>query len=321
MIILTGGAGFIGSVILSKLNQEGVDDVVVVDSFHTSTKWKNLIGKKFRECLHKDELLPKLERKELSKVDAIIHMGACSSTAQSDMDYLLRNNYQYTIRLAEFALNRGARFIYASSAATYGDGNDGFVDDVSKLHSLKPLNPYGFSKHLADLWLNGQGMLSKVCGLKFFNVYGPNEYHKGDMSSVVVKAYHQAMTDGAIRLFKSYRADYKDGEQKRDFIYVRDCADVVWWLLKNKNVNGLFNLGSGNADTWLELAKSVFLALGKEPNIEFIDMPLALRKQYQYYTKADMAKFKAAGCDIQFRSLREGVLEYVLGYLGKGAHL
>lgn len=323
MIVLTGGAGFIGSVVLSKLNLEGIDDVVVVDSIAATTKWKNLVGKRFKEYVHKDDFLTRLEQKQFSKIDSIIHMGACSSTAEMDLDYLMRNNYEYTIRLAQYAVSKGIRFIYASSGATYGGEETNFSDQESQLESLRPLNPYGFSKHTADLWMKQHNLLNKVCGIKFFNVYGPNEYHKEDMRSVVHKAYEQIVESGTLKLFKSYRPEFKDGEQKRDFVYVKDCAEVVWWFYKNRQsgANGIFNLGSGVAASWLELAKAVFAAVGKEPKIDFIEMPAQLRKQYQYYTRADITKLRAAGCDIQFRSLRDGVLDYVLAYLGKGAYL
>lgn len=316
MFIVTGGAGFIGSTFVSKLNSEGHKDILIVDEFDTSSKWTNLAGKNFRDVLNKDEFLAQLLQNKLpDQIDGIIHLGASSSTTEHRMDYLLQTNTRFSQHLANFASDRGVRFIYASSAATYGDGALGYSDDLGILPQLRPLNPYGFSKQLFDLWAVNQGMISSMAGLKFFNVYGPNEYHKGNQASVVFKAVHEVKALGTISLFKSYRSDYLDGEQKRDFIYVKDCCDVMWWLLKNTSVCDIFNLGTGQARSWNDLAKAVFSALGKNPLINYIDMPSELKSHYQYFTEAPMAKLRKAGYSAPFRSLEEGVGDYVGNFL------
>jgi len=249
-------------------------------------------------------------------------MGACSATTEADCDYLMRNNLEYSKALCRFALERDARFIYASSAATYGDGGRGFDDSDEAMESLQPLNMYGYSKHLFDLWLKGDGLLDKVAGLKFFNVFGPNEYHKDDMRSVVCKAFTQIRKTGKLKLFKSYRREYADGEQRRDFVYIKDCVAVIDWLLRNRDVGGVFNVGTGQARTWNALARGVFAAMGREPQIEYVDMPDTLRGKYQYYTCADLKKLAGRGCDVAFRPLEDGVSDYVQNYLMKGyAHL
>ncbi|MCE5212883.1 MAG: ADP-glyceromanno-heptose 6-epimerase, partial [Deltaproteobacteria bacterium] len=251
------------------------------------------------------------------EVDAIIHMGACSSTTERDADYLWHNNYAYTKLLAEWALERNIRFIYASSAATYGDGTKGFSDNHKTIPELKPINMYGYSKQVFDLWALRQKLENKMAGIKFFNVFGPNEYHKGDMSSVIFKAFHQIKETGKVKLFKSYKKEYKDGGQMRDFVYVKDCVNVMWWLLKNPKVNGIFNLGTGQARNWNDLIKAVFTAMKKKTNIEYITMPEALRNQYQYFTEAEMSKLKKTGCPVKFASLEDSVRDYVVNYLQK----
>ena len=319
MIVLTGGAGFIGSTFLSRLNAEGEKDVLVVDNLSTSDKWKNLVGKSYRSYMHKHEFLERFKNNTLQgTIDGIVHLGACSTTHERDVDYLMRNNYEYTCTLAEYALHNGIRFVYASSAQTYGDGSLGYDDiDDLKLATYRPMSAYGFSKHVFDLWAYRQHVLDRMAGVKFFNVYGPNEYHKGAMLSVPFKAFHQATADGKISLFKSYKKEFADGEQKRDFIYIKDCCDVLWWLFKNPNKNGLFNLGSGVARSWNELAKAVFSALNIQPKIQYIEMPDNLKGQYQYFTKAEMKKLKDAGYSKPFTSLEDGVRDYVQGYLQK----
>ena len=318
MIIVTGGAGFIGSAFVWKLNQEGIDDIIIVDRLGTSDKWKNLVNLRFVNYVHKDDFLEMIDTDTLPfEIDAIIHMGACSSTTERDADYLWHNNYVYTNLLAEWALERGIRFIYASSAATYGDGTKGFSDDHKKVNGLKPINMYGYSKQVFDLWALRQKLENKMAGIKFFNVFGPNEYHKGDMSSVIFKAFHQIKETGKVNLFKSYKKEYEDGGQMRDFVYVKDCVNAMWWLLKNPKINGIFNLGTGKARTWNDLIKAVFTAMKKNPNIEYIAMPEALRNQYQYFTEAEMSKLKKAGCPVKFSSLEDSVRDYVVNYLQK----
>jgi ADP-L-glycero-D-manno-heptose 6-epimerase len=318
MIIVTGGAGFIGSAFVWKLNQEGIDNIIIVDRLGTSDKWKNLVNLRFVNYVHKDDFLEMIDTDTLPfEVDAIIHMGACSSTTERDADYLWHNNYVYTNLLAEWALERGIRFIYASSAATYGDGTKGFSDNHKKINGLKPINMYGYSKQVFDLWALRQKLEGRMAGIKFFNVFGPNEYHKGDMSSVIFKAFHQIKETGKVNLFKSYKKEYEDGGQMRDFVYVKDCVNVMWWLLKNPKTNGIFNLGTGKARTWNDLIKAVFTAMKKKPNIEYIAMPEALRNQYQYFTQAEMKKLKTAGCPVKFSSLEDSVRNYVVNYLQK----
>ena len=319
MIVVTGGAGFIGSAFVWRLNQEGIDDIVIVDSLGTDDKWKNLVNRRFTDYIHKDDFLRLICDDQVSfDVSAIVHMGACSSTTERDADYLWNNNYLYTKTLAEWSLQRGIRFIYASSAATYGDGTQGFSDDHSKINILKPINMYGYSKQLFDLWALKNHVENKIAGIKFFNVFGPNEYHKADMTSVIFKAFHQIKETGKVRLFKSYLPKYPDGGQLRDFVYVKDCLNVMWWLFNNPAANGIFNLGTGKARTWNDLIKAVFAAMGIKTNIEYIEMPESLRNQYQYFTEAQMSKLKkAAGCPVVFSPLEDSVRDYVVNYLQK----
>jgi len=315
MIVVTGGAGFIGSAMIAKLNELGVSDILVVDELGTSTKWKNLLGKRFSDYLHKDHFLDAFISERLPKIEAIVHMGANSSTTERDVEHLMENNYRYTRVLAELSVKRKIRFLYASSGATYGDGSLGFKDDDATTLAVRPLNAYGYSKQILDLWLLQNRLDQKVAGIKFFNVFGPNEYHKGEMKSLVCKAYDQIQEIGKIRLFKSHRPDYKHGEQVRDFVYIKDCTDVLWWLLNAPKVNGIFNLGTGTARSWNDLARAIFAALGLPPNIEYIDMPEELRGAYQYRTEADTTKLRTAGCPVSFRPLEESVRDYVQNYL------
>ncbi|MCM8779466.1 MAG: ADP-glyceromanno-heptose 6-epimerase [Candidatus Omnitrophica bacterium] len=320
MVILTGGAGFIGSCFLWKLNQEGISDILVVDELDSSEKWKNLRGKKFLDYLHKNDLWQVLEKKEIRGVKKIIHLGACTSTTIKDAEYLLKNNYEYSKRLAIWALEHKAHFIYASSAATYGDGSSGFKDDEALLPSLRPLNIYGYSKHLFDLWVFKNDLFKKCVGIKFFNVFGPNEYHKQEMMSLIARRFKEVKEGKPFYLFKSYRKEYRDGEQKRDFVYVKDVIEVVYFFYKNQQISGLFNLGTGKARTWNDLAKALFSALGLKPVIEYIDMPEEMRGQYQYFTEAEMDKLNAVGCKHKFMSLEEAVKDYV-AYLKENAYL
>lgn len=320
MIIVTGGAGFIGSAFVWRLNQEGIDDIVIVDSLGTNDKWKNLVNRRFVDYIRKDEFLQLVCADQMPfEINTIVHMGACSSTTERDADYLWDNNYLYSRKLAQWAIKRNIRFIYASSAATYGDGTQGFSDDHSKSSKLKPINMYGYSKQLFDLWVLKNKLENKIAGIKFFNVFGPNEYHKEEMASVIFKAFNQIKQTGKVRLFKSYTKEYPDGGQMRDFVYVKDCIDVMWWLFNNKNINGIFNLGTGKARTWNDLIKAVFTAIGHKTNIQYIEMPDSLRDQYQYFTQAEMNKLKAAGCPVEFSSLEDSVRDYVVNYLQQQA--
>lgn len=319
MIIVTGGAGFIGSNIVKALNDAGEENVLVVDRLGKSEKWRNLTDLRFLDYEHKDTFLEKVEQGLFDHgIWAVFHMGACSSTTERDADYLMRNNFEYSRRLAtRFAGKAGLRFIYASSAATYGDGSTGYSDDHNFVPRLRPLNMYGYSKQCFDVWALKTGFLKRAVGLKYFNVFGPNEYHKGDMRSVAIRAYFQAKTTGRVKLFKSYRPDYKHGEQMRDFIYVKDAVRIALHFLERPEVNGIFNAGAGLARNFNDLARSVFLALGKDPNIEYIDMPDGLAQKYQYYTCAQMEKIRFSGFKHPFLSLEEAVHDYVVHYLEK----
>lgn len=316
MIIVTGGAGFIGSAFVWRLNREGIKDIIIVDQLGTDDKWKNLVGLTFTDYIHKNEFIEMVIADEVPfEVSSVVHMGACSSTTERDADYLWENNYLYSREVADWALRHNARFIYASSAATYGDGSSGFSDDHEIISRLKPSNMYGYSKQVFDLWVLKNKLENKMAGIKFFNVYGPNEYHKGDMVSVIYKAFHQIQETGKVRLFKSYKKEYPDGGQMRDFIYVKDCANVMWWLLENPSVNGIYNLGTGKARTWNDLIAAVFSSMGRKTNIQYIEMPEPLRNQYQYFTQAQMDKLKKAGCHVNFSSLEDSVRDYVTNYL------
>jgi len=322
VIVLTGGAGFIGSCILSHLNRIGREDVVVVDHLDAGgLKKQNLAGKKFSEYVDKKEFLERVIGDKLpGSVDCVLHMGACSSTILQDARYYQENNYEYTVHLAQWALAHDARFIYASSAATYGDGSLGYKDDEATTRRLRPLNLYGESKHKFDLWVLDSGYDQRFVGLKFFNVFGPNEYHKGEMRSVVAKAFDRVVREGKIALFKSYRPDYKDGEQKRDFIYISDAVDIVMFFMEHPAINGIYNVGTGEARTWNDLARSLFAAVGKEPCIEYVDMPSDIQPRYQYYTQADMTKLRAQEYQKPFTSLEDAVTDYA-GYLKDKRHL
>jgi ADP-L-glycero-D-manno-heptose 6-epimerase len=317
MIIVTGGAGFIGSAVIWMLNNKGFDDILVVDHLGASSKWKNLVNRKYRDYIHKSAFLTGLEKHHFDGVDTIIHLGACSSTTESDADYLMENNFHYSVTLATHALANNIRFINASSAATYGNGSQGFIDNCDTLDRLKPLNMYGYTKHLFDLWAERSGAMKNLASLKFFNVFGPNEYHKGDMSSLAYKGFYQIREKGFLRLFKSTHQDYEDGGQRRDFVYVKDCAAIIGWLFENPSITGLFNVGSGKDHSWNDLAEALFSATNRPPKIEYIDMPEQIRKNYQNFTKADPKKLKEAGCPIQCTKLVDAVSDYVVNYLQK----
>lgn len=319
-IIVTGGAGFIGANIVQELNARGQDDVVVVDRLHDGNKWRNLLGLRFEDFVDKDDFRDQvLMDVAPDRIEAVIHMGACSSTTETDADYLADNNYRYTRELCTWCLKHDVRFVYASSAATYGDGTLGYGDDDALTPQLRPLNMYGFSKHMFDLWALRTGALARIAGLKYFNVYGPREDHKGDMRSVVHKALGQIGETGRVGLFKSYRPEYPDGGQVRDFVYVKDAVDVTLHLMEHREINGLFNCGTGEARPWNDLAAAVFAALGREPAIDYIEMPEHLRGRYQYHTQADLAKLRAAGYGKPFTSLEDGVADYVRTWLAADA--
>ncbi|MBI9081363.1 MAG: ADP-glyceromanno-heptose 6-epimerase [Pseudodesulfovibrio sp.] len=318
MYIVTGGAGFIGSAMVWKLNQMGIDDILVVDNLSTSEKWSNLVSLRYEDYLHRDQFLKLiLEGDDPFETEAVIHMGACSSTTELDADFLMENNYRYTQYVSSFCLAHDARFINASSAATYGDGEHGFDDSHEGIDKLRPLNMYGYSKQLFDLWAKQGDILDRIVSLKFFNVFGPNEYHKDDMKSVICKAHKQILETGKLKLFKSYRNEYPHGGQKRDFVYIKDCVDIMAWFLENPDANGIFNIGTGTARTWNDLANAVFAAMGKDPEIEYIPMPESIRDKYQYFTQADMGKLAAVGCDVKMTSLEDGAADYVQNYLDK----
>jgi ADP-L-glycero-D-manno-heptose 6-epimerase len=320
LIVITGALGMIGSGVVRHLNDLGHQNLLLVDDIGTSDKWKNLLGKRFHHLLPIQGFLSWLEGKE-NQIEAIIHLGACSDTLETNGDYLMENNYRFSVHLAEFALKAGIRFIYASSAATYGDGKEGFSDDHAQLSSLRPLNLYGFSKHLFDLWADGQGILDQIVGLKYFNVFGPNENHKGRMASMVAKMLPLVQKEKVLKLFKSTEPDrFADGDQCRDFIYVKDAARITCEFLKNQ-VSGIYNVGFGKPTTWNELAKQVFEAARVPVQIEYIAMPEDLARQYQNYTCADMKKLQSAlGVEAACRfSIDEAVSDYVREYLVKDA--
>ena len=316
MIIVTGGAGFIGSCVVRTLNDAGITDILIVDNINTTEKWLNIRNKRYLSYVHKSEFLEKLE--SYADVTAIIHMGAQSSTTERDFDYLWKNNFEYTKTLWNYCAEKQIQFIYASSAATYGDGAEGF-DDRMDIDRLLPLNGYGYSKQVFDQWVKHQAKVfpKQHVGLKFFNVYGPNEYCKGSMASMIFHGYKQICETGSVKLFKSCHPDYADGGQLRDFVYVKDICSVILWLLENPQVNGLFNVGTGQAQSFRELAEATFHALGLEPNIVYIDMPEHLKKKYQYYTQAEMGKLREAGYEKPFMDLEAGARDYVQEHLAK----
>jgi ADP-L-glycero-D-manno-heptose 6-epimerase len=317
-ILVTGGAGFIGSALVWALNGRGVEDIVVCDVLHSDEKWRNLVPLRYSDYVEGADLRSRLAKSAtaLGKFSAVFHLGACSSTTERNASYLIDNNTAFTRELAAWSLGAGSRFIYASSAATYGDGSQGMDDRDLALERLRPLNMYGYSKHLFDLHARRLGWLDRIVGLKYFNVFGPNEAHKGEMRSVVAKAHRQIQESGKIGLFKSYNPKYMDGGQMRDFLYVKDAVEMtLHFAEKGSTAAGLYNLGSGEANTWLTLAEAIFAALGRTPDIEFIEMPEVLREKYQYFTKADISKLRASGYDRPVTPLGEAVADYVRNYL------
>jgi len=322
-ILVTGGAGFIGSAVIWGLNQRGLDNILVCDLLGRGDKFRNLVPLRFEDYLEADALTQLLTSEPLllEDVTTVIHLGANSATTEDDCRHLVENNYEYSKRLADWALRKGARLVYASSAATYGDGSRGMDDRGDNLHRLRPLNMYGYSKHLFDLYAQRMGMLPHIAGMKYFNVFGPNEDHKGDMRSVVHKAFGQIQQTGRAGLFKSYRGDYAHGEQQRDFLYVKDAVEMTLFLAENPDANGLYNLGSGEANTWKTLVEAIFAALGREPAIDYIEMPESLRAKYQYYTCADISRLREAGFTYPLTPLPEAVKDYVVNYLAPGRKL
>lgn len=322
MIIVTGGAGFIGSALVWRLNQLGKKNIIIVDRLGSDEKWKNIVPLAYADYFDKGEFIDKIVNDEIDfEIEAIIHMGANSATTEKDADHLMENNYKYTQALAKYALEKDIRFIYASSAATYGDGSLGFDDDNENCLKLHPLNMYGYSKNIFDVYAYNNGMLNNIVGIKYFNVYGPNESHKEDMRSVVHKAFEQVRDHGKVNLFKSLHPDYKDGEQKRDFVYVKDAVDMTLFFLEHKDKNGLYNVGGGTARTWNALVTALFNAVGKPVNIEYVDMPGHLAEKYQYFTEANLNKIKKAGYRNPLYSLEDGVTDYVKNYLLKKKYL
>lgn len=321
-ILVTGGAGLVGSAVVWELNRRGITNILITDFLGRDEKWKNLVPLRFVDYLEADDFMQRLNNSPglFGNVSTIFHLGACSSTTEIDASYLIRNNFEYTKSLAHFALDGSRRFVYASSAATYGDIAAGLPETVD-LHSLRPLNMYGYSKHLFDLYASRTGMLSRITGLKYFNVFGPNEYHKGEMRSVVHKAFHQIQETGLVSLFKSYRPEFSDGGQRRDFLYVKDAVAATVFLAEQADGGGLYNIGSGEPNTWLSLVQAIFKALGREPKIQFIEMPEYLREKYQYFTCADIDKLRAAGFAQKMTKLPDAVYDYVKNYLVSGKHL
>jgi ADP-L-glycero-D-manno-heptose 6-epimerase len=320
VIIVTGGAGFIGSVCVWRLNQAGIDDIIIADHLGTSEKWKNLVPLRFRDYCDRSEFIRRLEAGDYKNdIDVLFHFGACSSTTETDAGYLMENNYRYSARIGHWwETHRKTRLIYASSAATYGSGGQGYCDDEKSLHLLRPLNMYGYSKHLFDLYAQKRGWLSEIVGLKFFNVFGPNENHKADMRSVINKAYPVLRDKGKMTLFESHRSDYNNGEQRRDFIYVKDAIEMTLFFMDHRDAAGIYNIGTGAARSWNDVARAMFGAAGRPPHIDYVPMPEAIRDKYQYFTQADLKKLRDAGCSYECRPLEDTVGEYVRDYLAAG---
>lgn len=323
-ILVTGGAGFIGSALVAALNQRGISDIVITDLLGSDEKWRNLTPLKFADYLEADDFRKRIGQNQaaLGDFSAVFHLGACSATTEKNASYLIDNNFNVTKELAAWSLAKNIRFIYASSAATYGDGAQGMDDQDPNLGRLRPLNMYGYSKHLFDQHAQRKGWLDQIVGVKYFNVFGPNEDHKGDMRSLVNKAYEQIMTTGRVGLFKSYHPDFKDGEQMRDFLYVKDAVEMTLHFAESATTaGGLFNLGSGNANTWLTLTRAIFSALNLPPKIDFIEMPEALKGKYQYYTKADITKLRAVGYRRAMTPIEDAIRDYVQNYLATNRRL
>lgn len=309
--IVTGGAGLIGSNLIAALNARGIDDILVVDHLNHPEKERNLAALAYRRYLDRDAFREALRAGQIAPARTLFHLGACSSTTETDQAYLDDNNTGTTHELCTWCLGNGTRFIYASSAATYGDGEQGYSDDDAVTPHLQPLNLYGWSKQKFDLIALREGWLDRIAGLKYFNVFGPGEAHKGEMRSVVHKAYHQIRETGSFALFRSHRPEYEDGGQVRDFVYVKDAVAVTLFFHDHPEVSGLFNCGTGKARSWIDLLRAIYVAMGREPKIEFVDMPPHLRDKYQYFTEADTRKLRAVGCEHVFLPLEQAVADYV----------
>lgn len=320
MIVVTGAAGFIGSCLVSRLNKEGMEELILVDDFSSDEKAPNLEGKKFSQRMDRDRFIEWF-RANARKVEFVFHIGARTDTTEFDKTIFDKLNVNYSKDIWTICAENSISLVYASSAATYGLGEHGYKDDHGIVEQLKPLNPYGESKNEFDKWaLKQQSAPSSWYGLKFFNVYGPNEYHKGRMASVIMHAYNQIASTGGMKLFRSHNPEYKDGEQLRDFVYVKDVVEVCLFLYRNKPQSGLYNLGTGTARTFLDLVKNTFKALDRGPQITFVDTPADIRDKYQYFTEADMTKLKGAGYNIPFATLEEGIEDYVKNYLVKRSY-
>ncbi|MDR2849248.1 MAG: ADP-glyceromanno-heptose 6-epimerase [Verrucomicrobiota bacterium] len=315
--IVTGGAGLIGSNVVAGLNARGIEDILVVDHLNHPGKEKNLAGLRYRRYLDRGAFREAVRAGGAAPAATLFHLGACSSTTETDQAYLDDNNTGCTRELCAWCLANGTRFIYASSAATYGDGELGYADDDALTPRLRPLNLYGWSKQKFDCTALREGWLDRIAGLKYFNVFGPGEGHKGEMRSVIHKAYHQIRETGAFSLFRSHRPDYADGGQVRDFVYVKDAVAVTLFFHDHPEVSGLFNCGTGRARSWVDLLRAIYAAMGREPVITFTDMPAHLRDKYQYFTEADTRKLRAAGCRHDFLPLEDAVADYVRNYLDR----
>jgi ADP-L-glycero-D-manno-heptose 6-epimerase len=322
MIAVTGAAGFLGSAVVWGLNQRDNRGILCVDTDLSAHRYANLKPLRYAAYMCHDEFLEAMARGSYKgRLAAVIHLGACSSTTEANWDYLRANNLEYSKTLCKAALDGGIRFLQASSAATYGNGEHGYKDDHAGLDALKPLNLYARSKHEFDLWARDEGHLDRIAALKYFNVYGPNEWHKGDMRSMVCKGYEQIRDTGKVRLFKSERPEFADGGQRRDFLYVKDAVAMTLWLLDHPEHNGIFNIGTGVSTDWNRLMGAIFAAMGRPPAIEYIDMPPDIAKAYQYDTCADMTKLHTAGYTTQATAVEEAVRDYVVNYLATGHHL
>ncbi|MFT5233972.1 MAG: ADP-L-glycero-D-manno-heptose 6-epimerase [Candidatus Krumholzibacteriia bacterium] len=322
MIVVTGAAGFIGSNIVHFLNQTGREDILVVDVHDSDQGNANLAALSYDRYLTKEEFREwYVDPLHAQSVDVLYHMGACSSTTETDADYLAENNFDYTRQLCEQSLKAGVRFINASSAATYGDGSRGYDDNEDLIHELEPLNLYAHSKQDFDLWARAEGVLDRIVCLKYFNVFGPNEWHKDDMRSMVCKGYEQIVAKGVVNLFQSDRPAFPDGGQQRDFVYVKDAVDLTVWFASHPDVNGIYNVGTGEANDWNRLINAIFAALGQESNINYVPMPEHLKGKYQYHTEATMGKILAAGYERPFSVLEDSVRDYVTNHLATGKHL
>lgn len=320
MIIVTGAAGFIGSCLVNKLNNKGITDIGIVDDFSNERKNKNIEYKTFQEKIDRGVFIDWLKSNH-QKVDFIFHIGARTDTTEFNVEIFNKLNLNYTKSVWKACAEYGIPLVYASSAATYGMGEYGYIDNHDIVEKLKPLNPYGESKNDFDKWALKQTNQPKFwAGMKFFNVYGPNEFHKDRMASVIYHAFNQIKNTGKVKLFRSHRPDFDDGKQLRDFIYVKDVVDVLYFMMENRSHSGLYNLGTGKARSFLDLATATFHSMGLEPNIEFIDTPVDIRDKYQYFTEADMNKLKSEGYDKAFFELEQGIEEYVQGYLIPGLY-